>query len=340
MTRARFLSLVASLPIAAQTTNSTQSSSLKSGQLLITAGNPDEDAILMAESDLLSSQQLVKGKGLASALAPDNSALYSVYYHLLDNQPLLTLTITQFASPRWAYGTNYPRSLQTMRRWNLAISPDGRQLYTFLDNSAYIFDTLSGNFLPKLAIGLEGGNFIARNSREFDQYRPEDHTIRRYTLGKDGAIASTSEFPSPAGPVAKPSELQRCSAGPVSYFIHSDGHVLIASDVYNVARVDPSPQGSEMQLPTVTGDRKLLFVPTGPSPYIDRIAVYETSKFSRVGELHSQRRLSSITANLDGSRLYATLGDSSIVILDATSLAEKKSMRYPYPTIRAISVVP
>jgi len=383
MTRTRFLALVASLPVArsavralAGQTVPAESAPLRSGSLLVTlAGrvNRQEDVLLLVEPDLSSSRQLVSGKGLAYVLAPDKSALYAAYNGTLNDQPLLSLGITQLTLPPWGHVIYYPRSFRGLG-WSLAISPDGRRLYSFIhwlhaatmtpppgvvvydtdasypETFAYTFDTTTGNFLPQRASDLQTGDFdgrlfVSRKSGGFDQYLPAAQALRRYHLSAQGSVASTEDIPNPAAPSdaassEKPAAFHRCSAGAGSYFIHTDGRVVIAAESYKAARIDPAPKGREMQAPTVSGDGKLLFVPTGPAPHIDRIAVYETAGFTRLRELQSQRLLSSITASLDGSRLYATLEDPSISILNAASLWEEKVVHYPNPAIRAISVVP
>jgi hypothetical protein len=397
MTRSRFLSLIAGVPAAgsvrgllAQSRSATWISQIASGFLLVKAesqASKEDLSLFLVNPGSFSSQQVASGRGLAYALAPDRSALYQTTgwnnppQGQTDDQLHLTLGVTQITAQPWARTVYYPAGFWPLG-WSLAISPDGASLYTFIrwvhrataipqpgvavtdtdasfyETFAYIFDTKTGNFLPKTVDALQTGGagrnldssrFVVSQALQLDVYSPEDGSVHRYHVSRDGAVASSEVVPIPqpakVSPVTK-AVFERCSAPEVTCFVHDDGLVVVAAaGSYRAAGIDRPEPGRQFLTPTVSQDGGLLFVPSGPaapgSPrYTDRIAVYDTRDLSKVRQLESQRPLGPITASPDGSRIYTILPETAnIAALNSVSLWEEKLLRFNTP-IKSVAVVP
>jgi len=397
MTRSRFLSLIASLPAAgsvrslqAQLGSRAGSARIDSGSLLvILEGQQDHQELSLCAVDAgpFAKGELSHGRGLAYALAPDRSAIYVAHswngspQSRPSDQPQLALEITEFSEHQWRRDLRYPTGFRPIQ-WSLAMSTDGAFLYTFIrwlhprtlipqpgtyptdtdgsyyETFAFIFDTRTGNFLPKAVEGLQGGGydnfdgstFLVGQALQFDVYSPAAGSAVRYRLSKDGAIVSSEVVP-----VSQPNRTQspgaqapfeKCSARGITYFVHDDGRVVVAAaGSYGTGRIDPPGPGRQFLTSTLSQDGKLLFVPSGPggpraSGYIDRITIYETGGLTKVRQLDSQRPLGPIAANTDGSRIYAILPDTtSIAVLNSLSLWEEKLMRFNAP-VKGVAVVP
>jgi hypothetical protein len=397
MTRSRFLSLIAGIPVAglvrgvpAQSRLAPGLSQFARGFLLVKAesqANKEDLALFSVNPESFTSHQVSNGRGLAYALAPDRSVLYQTTgwnnppQSQPDNQTHLSLGVTQLTAQPWGRTVNYPAGLWPLG-WSLAISPDGASVYTlvrwlhratvapapgvvmtdgdasYYETLAYIFDTRTGNFLPKPVAGLQmdgagpnfdAARFVVSQALQLDLYSPQVGGVRRYHLSRDGAVASSEVVPIPqpakVSPVTK-AAFGRCGAPGITYFVHDDGLVVVGAEgSYRAASIDKPDSGRQFLTPTVSQDGRLLFMPSGPagpgSPrYCDRIAVYDARDFSKVRQLESQRPLGPIAASTDGSRIYTVLPETAaIAALNAVSLWEEKTLRFSTP-IKSVAVIP
>jgi hypothetical protein len=114
----------------------------------------------------------------------------------------------------------------------------------------------------------------------------------------------------------------------------SNGNVIeVKGHLKDVGRIDPTPALRQMHPASLSGDGKLLFVPSGPAgtrgdryfppSYTDQIDVYDATNFTKLRTLRSQRALGQVVPNRDGTRLY-TPGASSVLILNSESLWQEE----------------
>jgi hypothetical protein len=130
-----------------------------------------------------------------------------------------------------------------------------------------------------------------------------------------------------------------------------DGHRQnLTYTLKEIADIAPLPTLRRMYSPSISGNGKLLFVPTGPntwpakkfsaSAYIDQIDVYDAMTLVGLRSLHSQRPLLDVIPDQDGGRLFAAIpGRPSFLILNSNTLWQEEDHLTQFP-IRKMTLLP
>jgi hypothetical protein len=132
--------------------------------------------------------------------------------------------------------------------------------------------------------------------------------------------------------------------------IRGDGVVVEVRDgLKRIGTLSAVIASRRMYSPSITGDGKLLVIPTGPSRsedrfappfYIDQIDTYDVASLTRVHSIGLQRPILQIRPNQNGTELYALpSGGRTMLILDAATLWEKREYVMGLP-ICGFTVVP
>jgi hypothetical protein len=243
----------------------------------------------------------------------------------------------------------------------MAISPDGRYVFSLIarlqehhtkfapgeianddDASLYeevvlTYDSKEGRLLPdrvSVFFGQPGDYYLLPSSEpgsfEILTFQPSIRLTRYRMHGSErqnGLVVGESKSGSVVQTVwdsANARTLLLCSNGTV---IEVKGHLK------DVGRIDPTPALRQMFSASVSGNGKLLFVPSGPARndtnrylpafYTDQIDVYDAENFTKLRTLRSQRPLGPVVPNREGTRLY-TPGASSVLILNSESLWQEE----------------
>ena len=246
----------------------------------------------------------------------------------------------------------------------MSLSPDGRYVFTlrerlqehhampppgqiandddasFVEQVITIYDSSTGRFLngpvSTFLPGVTGYQLLPSSEPESFEILEFDPSIRllRYRIAGGGAQngVALSELEAPKSDA----QVIRDPANARTLLVRTDGMVIeVAARLRQIGAVIPLAPGRRMYSPALSGDGKLLFIPTGPTKntavrfapffYIDQIDVYEASGLTRLRSLRSQRPLLEVVPNQDGSILYAAIPDRrSVVVLNSESLWQEE----------------
>ena len=171
------------------------------------------------------------------------------------------------------------------------------------------------------------------------RYRVAGHGIRK------DAVLNQLAFPD------SHYQLIRDPTNPRTLFLFENGKVIEAAGALReMGDIAPLPMLRRMYSPSISGNGKLLFVPTGPdtwpakkfsaSVYIDQIDVYDAMTLVRLRSLHSQRPLLDVIPDQDGGRLFAAIpGRPSFLILNSNTLWQEEDHLTQFP-IRKMTLLP
>jgi hypothetical protein len=270
---------------------------------------------------------------------------------------------------------------------SLGLSDDGRWLYTLTGRVAandrysrpeqggtpseqavfYTFDTVSAEFLPQAAeTGQEyfDGMVIGPMSNgrvvSLGPISADASSFHSVAIGDDGRAISPPPRPTTQDvhQARKKGTFQcvRSPDGADIYYFQSDGALFRlgagpARGSYN--GIDPIAPERLFGEATVSGDGRLLFVPSGPAKppgqygsqpydwlYVDRISTYRMPDLRKLREQSLQAPLRKIWPSFDGSTLFATeMPRNSLVLLDADTLWRRRVVQVSPGDIESIVVV-
>jgi hypothetical protein len=266
----------------------------------------------------------------------------------------------------------------------MALSPDGRYLFTlveriqahrmtlppgtfandddasFVEQVITVFDTANLRFLDQLVTtGL--GNPVAYrllaspDSGHFDilLFHPGP-TLFRWSVEFPSKQASQSvgklSFNDQSFNDSYASQVVEDPVNRRHLLIRGDGAVVEVRDgLKRIGTVSAVISTRRMYSPSITGDGKLLVIPTGPAQgedrfvppvYIDQIDTYDLASLTRVRSLRLQRPILQIRPNQNGTELYALpAGGRTMLILDAATLWQKREYVLE-PPICEFTVIP
>jgi hypothetical protein len=269
----------------------------------------------------------------------------------------------------------------------MALSPDGRYLFSWTDRLqvhrerlppgtiAYddasfeeqviaVFDTVNQRFLDQLITATFGNPFYydllgSRDSNHVDilevypgvrllRWSIEPHATREPQTVADLRLDDSSSVQQlGARLIEDPVHRRRL-------LIRGDGVVVEVRDgLKQIGAVSAAIAPRLMWWPSISGDGKLLVIPTGsdrigdrvlpgfpPGFYIDQIDTYTVADLKRVRSLHLQRPFCQVRPNQNGTELYALpAGGRSMLILDAATLSLKREYVLD-PPICDFTVIP
>jgi hypothetical protein len=242
----------------------------------------------------------------------------------------------------------------------IVVSRDAHYVFTALtrrlngpgtEQIVVTYDSVAGRFLDSLvSLFPVGGLLLSSSEPESFEMLTNGLKLLRYKVHgpevQKGVVVSELPVPDNRG------QLIRDSANARTLFLCVDGKVIEITDrLKQIGQIDaPSPMRRSFPA-TISGDGKLLFVPTGPiktatanasstAVYIDQIDVYNAASLTRLRTLHSQRSLLDVIPNHDGTMLYAAIPDRpSIVVLDSETLWQEEDHLTQSP-IRQITLLP
>lgn len=144
-------------------------------------------------------------------------------------------------------------------------------------------------------------------------------------------------------------ELAWDTANARTLLLWSDGRVIEAKGgLKQIGKIDHLGPLRRMYSASVSGDGKLLFVPTGPvrngadrylpARYFDLIDVYDAMSLVKLRSLRLQRPLSEVVPNRDGTKLYVPDGPIILVLNSETLWQEEWHATEPFTN--RITLVP
>jgi len=278
------------------------------------------------------------------------------------------LAVVDFADGGATVEYAYPGPLSA-RGVSMAWSEEGRWLYTLTGRVTardrypkpdqggtvveqaiiYTFDTTTSQFLPETETDHEffEGMVIKPNGKLYVALGPfpGPSTFDHILIAENGRTVSEAprRFAGEKGLPAKKGTFQLVMnpAGGPSYYIQSDGYVLRmeanGSGMGGPGGIDPIAPDRFLGETTVSGDGRLLFVPSGPVRppsykygwrYVDRISTYRMSDLRKIREQGLQRPFRRIWSNFDGNILFATeMPNDQLVFLDADTLWQQNIVK-------------
>ena len=336
-------------------------------------------------------ETLTGGSELTYLLDAAKATVY-VFARILNNQGEVgrRLTVIPLNNRRAIRTVDYPAvcsACPSCRGCNLqsqiAISANGRYLFTLMerrqehhqkpqlgqfanDDDAsvdeqviLVYDTATGRFLdsPILPDLLSPRNYWLLPSSEPESFEilvsyPSMRLLRYRVAGsrqqKGVVIGELAASLSDADVVRDPVNGR-------TLFLRYDGRVVEVKDrLKEIGFIEPMVASRKMYSPSVSGNGKLLFVPTGPRDtrnrlastgnfepisYIDQIDVYDAANLTRLRTLRSQRPLLEVVPNEDGTLLYTAIPNHArLVILNSDNLWQEAERQIPSP-IRQITLV-
>jgi len=388
MTRSHFLRLAAALPVlrASPQSIATPASARpnlpmpKSGSLLaVSGGSPSR--ILLAQAPEFYWREIASGMRPAAVITPDRHTAFLCFAaHPGEDRWQSHLTTVDYANGCATTDFLYPGSLSG-RGISMALSADGHWLYTLTGRErtgrrqmssegglhpemaiVYTFDVQKSQFLPLAAESpfefSEGMAVIPGSTNRQAFVGPLAPGGFEFGLIKDNGsgiwpriFGEKRDTRMAAGTFQVISSPDRTRF----YCILPSGAVLRMAD--GATRMLTPGRGATDALPpdrlygeaTVSGDGRLLFLPSGPAQpsdsyrwrYIDRISVYRWPDLRKLREQNLQRPLKRIWASPDGTQLFATgVAYNQIAILDADTLWQERIIDLPSTSVESISVVP